>query len=168
MLDFAFKHLDEIKALHINTWYKERYKYFNYHPFYEVPKFEEGTWNEHGFVSLNNSGDVIGLIHYSINRSSEIVTGLSIINYTEDITFGKDVIQAIEDIFEKYNFRRLSFDVVVGNPIEKTYDRLILKYGGRIVGTERQKAKLYDGKYYDVKLYEVLKEDYIKMRYEHR
>ena len=66
------------------------------------------------------------------------------------------------DIFEKYNFRKLSFYVVVGNPIEKSYDKMCERYGGRIVGVKRKNTRLIDGKYYDEKLYEILKEDYMK------
>jgi RimJ/RimL family protein N-acetyltransferase len=90
---------------------------------------------------------------------------LGIINFTDDIiTIGKDLRQAIKDIFEKFNFHKLSYCVVVGNPIEKAYDKLTPKYGGRIVGVERQHTKLFDNKYYDVKRYEILREDYINAK----
>ena len=68
--------------------------------------------------------------------------------------------QALKDIFEKFHFRKLIFSVVIGNPIEKTYDRMIQKYGGRIVGIQRQQVKLIDGQFYDVKMYEILSDDY--------
>jgi hypothetical protein len=136
MLDIALKYTDELKKLYINTWYNEKYKYYNYRSFYELPKFEESTWDGDDFVSLNKEGKIIGAIGYSINRPTESVYGLGILNFTDDPTFGKDVLQVIQDIFEKFNFRKLSFCVVIGNPIEKTYDRLAAKYGGRIVGIE--------------------------------
>lgn len=164
MLDIALKYVDELKKLYINTWHDEKYKYYHYQPFWEVPKFEDGTWNGHDFVSLNKSGEVIGSIRYSINRPTESACELGIINFTDDAIFGRDVIQAIKDIFEKYNFHKLSCCVVVGNPIEKTYDKLIPKYGGRIVGIEKQEARLFDNKYYDVKRYEIVREDYLKAK----
>lgn len=68
--------------------------------------------------------------------------------------------RTIKDIFEKFGFKKLSFGVVVGNPVEKQYDRLVRKYKGRIVGVKEQHAKLYDGKYYDVKLYEIISDHY--------
>ena len=164
MLDNALKHIDELKRLHLNTWHNEKYKYYNYRLFWEMPKFEESTWNGHDFVSINKKGEIVGAVGYSINRTTESVCGLGIINFTEDATFGKDVLQAIEDIFEKFNFRKLSFCVVIGNPIEKTYDRLIQKYGGRIVGVEKEETKLCDNRYYDVKRYEILRSEYIKIK----
>jgi hypothetical protein len=54
--------------------------------------------------------------------------------------------------------------VVVGNPAERLYDRVINKYGGRIVGIKEKSTKLIDGLYYDVKLYEIFKEDFDKAR----
>lgn len=164
MLDIALKYTDELKKLYINTWHNEKYKYYNYRSFWEMPKFEESTWDGHDFVSLNKKGEVIGAIGYSINRPTESVCGLGIINFTDDPMFGKDVIQAMKDIFEKYNFRKMSCCVVIGNPVEKTYDRLIPKYGGRIVGIEKEETKLCDNKYYDVKRYEILREDYMRAK----
>lgn len=68
--------------------------------------------------------------------------------------------KAFKDIFEKFRLHKLSFSVVVGNPIESQYDRLIEKYGGRIVGIQKAQTKLIDNKYYDVKLYEILADQY--------
>lgn len=165
MLDIAQKHIEELKLLHLNTWYDEKYKFYNYRTWCETPKISENTWDYHDFVSLNKEGKVIGGISYSVNRDGDIAYGLGIINFTDDmLTFGKDVHRAVRDVFEKFSFHKLKCSVVIGNPIEATYDRLITKYGGRIVGIDRQDTKLWDGKYYDVKRYEILKEDYFKCR----
>lgn len=83
-------------------------------------------------------------------------------NFIDDkMTFGMDLGQVLQDIFEKYNFRKLDFCVVVGNPIEKSYDKMVKKYNGRIVGTFKDDVKLIDNKYYDIKYYEVTKENYM-------
>ena len=164
MLDIAIKHKAELQKLYINIWHNEKYKYYNYRSFWEIPEFKESTWDAHDFVSLNSKGEIVGAIGYSINRPTDAVCGLGIINFTDDPIFGKDVLQAIKDIFEKYNFRKLSFCVVIGNPVEKTYDILASKYGGRIVGIEKQETRLCDNKYYDVKRYEILRENYIKAK----
>jgi hypothetical protein len=86
------------------------------------------------------------------------------INFTDNPLFGKDLLQVIKDIFERFNFHKLSFGMVVGNPIEKTYDRIVEKYGGRITCIEKEETKLDDNKYYDVKRYEILREDYLRAR----
>ena len=78
--------------------------------------------------------------------------------------FGKDLLKAIQDIFERFNFHKLTFSVVIGNPAEKSYDRLCAKYGGRILCIQKEETKLEDNKYYDVKRYEIMREDYMKAR----
>ena len=50
--------------------------------------------------------------------------------------------------------------MVIGNPIEKSYDKMVKKYGGRIIGTYKEDVKLIDGEYYDKKLYEILSSEY--------
>ena len=65
---------------------------------------------------------------------------------------------------EKYNFRKLNFYVIAGNPAEKAYDKMIKRYGGRVVGYRRKNTRLFDGKYYDEKLYEVMREDYFRKK----
>ena len=61
-------------------------------------------------------------------------------------------------------FRNINFLLVIGNPIEKMYERLVKKYNGRVVGIRKSHTKLIDNKYYDVKEYEVFREDYLKTR----
>ena len=166
MLDLTLKHLDDFKKKHMQTWFNPKYIYYNYRSYYDTPEVKDSTWACHDFVSLNKDGNIIGNIFYNIDRAKDDAYGLGIICYEDNanITFGRDVLQAIKDVFEKFNLHKLSCSVVIGNPIEKTYDKLIPRYGGRIVGIEKEEAKLVDGKYYDVKRYEILREDYMRTK----
>ena len=86
---------------------------------------------------------------------------LRIINFEEkpNFLFSKDLKEFIIDVlFLKFRFNKLQFTCVVGNPIEKTYDRFIIKYGGRIVGIYEKDVRLVDNKIYDLKLYEITRE----------
>jgi hypothetical protein len=78
--------------------------------------------------------------------------------------FGKDIITALKEVFERYRFNKISFNVVRGNPVEKTYDKLIGRYNGRIVGIKKQEVRLLDGKLYDTKEYEILAVDYFNRK----
>lgn len=161
MLEIAVKHQEQLMEKLRNTWFEEKYKFWNGSNCYEEWKLEENTWNAHQFVSIDSSGEVIEYIGYRIDRSSDNVHSLNIINFTDNkATFGMDVGRAIADIFERFHFRKLSFLVIVGNPIEPTYDRLIERHGGRIVGYKRKEVRLIDGNFYDEKLYEILAEEY--------
>lgn len=163
MLEPAIKYKDQLEVLQFNTWFEDKYKYWNSNVYYDQWIIDQSSWNRHQFVSVHN-GVVLGLISYNISRSENSVDRLSIINFSDNkFIFGKDVMQAITDIFQKFHFRKLSFTVVIGNPIEKTYDRLVHQYGGRIVGIQKDEVKLMDGKYYDLKLYEIMASDLNKL-----
>lgn len=165
MLDLALNHKEELCRKFRNTWFSEKYKFWACSNYYEEHVLKESTWDGHQFVSLDNKGDVIGYIGYGIDRVNDVADGLSAVNFTDNkVIYGIDIGNALIDIFEKFHFRKLNFCVVIGNPIESTYDRLTKKYGGRIVGTQKEQIRLYDGKYYDLKMYEILSEDYLKQR----
>ena len=58
----------------------------------------------------------------------------------------------------------MEFDVICGNPVEKSYDKMVAKYGGRVIGIRKRVATLMDNKLYDSKSYEILREDYLKSK----
>ena len=49
----------------------------------------------------------------------------------------------MKDIFERFGFRKLVFSVAVGNPIEKSYDKMMERYGGRVVGIFKEEFRCY-------------------------
>lgn len=162
MLHVAIKYAEQLRNKFHSVWFDERYKFWAGSNFFEEWQPAESTWVNHQFVSVRD-GEVIGYIAYEIDRGAgDLAYGLNIINFESEpsATFAMDLGQALENIFDKFNLRKLNFYVVVGNPIEKSYDKMCEKYGGRIVGTQKQNTRLFDGKYYDEKLYEILKEDY--------
>lgn len=160
MLEPAIKYRDQLEKLQHNIWFNDKYKYWNCDIFYQSMQIDDNTWSKHQFVSVYN-GEVIGYISYNILRAEHNAYSLSIINFSDNkAVFGVDLNRALKDIFEKYKFRKLNFNVVIGNPIEKSYDKMIKKYGGRIVGTYKEDVKLIDGEYYDKKIYEILASEY--------
>lgn len=162
MLDIAINHTEELKKKFRETWFDEKYKFYNYDTYYSDWSIDDNTWDNHQFVSINKGGHVIGYIGYAIKRQTHNCGALGIINFSDNQgTFGVDVGHVLVDIFEKFNFGKLKFSVVIGNPIEKTYDRLVKKYGGRVVGIYKNEVRLIDGNYYDVKHYEILRENYL-------
>lgn len=161
MLDVAIRHKEELIERFRSVWFDKKYKFWNNSNFYEEWEVAESTWERHQFVSLDSHGNVIGYIAYGIDRENDNVYALNIVNFSDNkVVFGLDVGQALRDIFEKFNFRKLNFSVVIGNPIEKSYDRMVKRFGGAICGYQRENVRLFDGKFYDEKLYEVLSEDY--------
>lgn len=161
----AIKYENELKDLFYNTWFDEKYKFYNNSTYYNNFKLEDTTWDKHTYVSLDQNQKVIGYISYDVDRQCNYVNCLSIINFSDNkIIFGKDIQKVLKDIFEKFNFIKINFSVIVGNPIEKKYDKLIDYYGGRIVGVFKQHTKLIDNNLYDHKMYEIFREDYYKKK----
>lgn len=165
MLDVAINHTEELRAHFRDVWFEDKYKFWNNGNYYEEFEIRDSTWTNHQFVSLDTTGKIIGYIGYTIDRSCDFVCGLNIINFSDNMAvFGMDSGKALKDIFEKFKFRKLCFDVVVGNPIEKTYDRMIAKYGGRVVGVQKGQIRLIDNQFYDLKMYEIFMSDYYHSR----
>lgn len=168
MLDLAYKYEEEIKEKMFDTWYDEKYMFYHasqFHTPWQNPKPEDGDWYDRYFVSLDSELEVIGLISYHINCACDMATWFGAINFTDHkATFGRDLAQVIDDIFCKFNMRKMEFSVVVGNPIEETYDKMVAQYGGQITGVKHKHVRLLDGNYYDYKEYEIFREDYIKAK----
>lgn len=166
MLDLAINYVEQVKQKFRSTWFEDKYKYYHCANFCEDWTPEESTWVRHQFVSVKD-GEVIGYIGYQIDRSAgDLVYGLNIINFESvpSMTFSIDLGHTLKNIFEKFGLRKLSFSVVVGNPIESSYDNMCERYGGRIVGVQKDHVRLIDNKFYDEKLYEILSEDYWKSK----
>jgi hypothetical protein len=168
MLDIAKKYEEELKKLFIDVAFDPFYSFHQNSVYRETFELPKDTWSGHYFVSVVK-GRVIGYISYSIGRPENQVSGLSVLHFGGEeaknrFVFGKDLMTALKDIFEKFGFDKICFSVVIGNPIEKTYDNLIRIYGGRIVGIFRKDVRLIDGKLYDVKQYEIFADDYFSTK----
>ncbi len=109
---------------------------------------------------LNHCYDVIGYFKAALERQAYFVTNLMCVNFSEDkMTFAMDVRRFLNILAYEKKFKKISWAVTVGNPVEKHYDSIVKKVGGRIVGIEK-KDTFIDGKYYDRKLYEWINDYY--------
>jgi hypothetical protein len=168
VLEWAKKHEDKLKELFFDVAFDPFYQFeqlASYRDTFELPK---DTLSANNFVSIYE-GNILGIAGYQIRRIENAVDGLYIVHFggpeaPHRYVFGKDVMTVIKGIFEKYCFNKLNFTVVRGNPIEKTYDRLVKRYNGRIVGVRERDIKLIDGRLYDIKEYEIMADAYLQKR----
>lgn len=166
MLKLAYTYKDKLQITYNTVVFNDRYKYFNFSNYWDYTiKLSENSWENIEMVSVDKEDNIIGYFRAGIARDSDKISSLAVINfYDKNVTFSRDLYQFLIDLFEKYNFRKIEFNVVVGNPAEKMYDRIMKKYGGNIVGVKIRSTKLVDGKYYNVKMYEIFKRDFDNVR----
>jgi len=166
MLRPAYIYQSKLQEEYNKTIFNDKYKYYNFVNYWDyIIKLTESSWNDIEMVSIDKDDNVLGFFRANISRESDKIQSLGIINfYDKNFVFSRDLYQFLVDLFDKYNFRKIEWTVVVGNPAEHMYDKVINKYGGRIVGIKEKGTKLIDGLYYDVKLYEIFKEDFDKAR----
>lgn len=164
MIVLAIDYQGEVKQKMRRTWFQERYKYYHCSNWCDDWEVALSTWNGHQFVSVRD-GEVIGYIGYKVDRANELVYDLNILNFEDkpSTTFSVDLGNVLKDIFEKFGFRKLNFSVVIGNPIESSYDKMCDRFGGRIVGIAKENVRLFDGKYHDEKYYEIFRRDYMRI-----
>jgi len=163
MIDIANKYADELKKKFFDTWGKERYKYWQINGYDKgCPEFPETNYGEVHFV-IKNADEIIGYVSYNINRQTRCVWGFEAVNFSDNKTlFGLSLFRILKNVFEKDGFNKINFNVVIGNPIEKSYDKFIELYGGRIVGVYNEDIIISDGTLCDYKLYEIMKVDYLR------
>jgi len=145
--------------------FDDKYKFLFAHS-YRNKEFDimEGKtdWAGIELTSVNLEGEVVGYLMATIDFDWQICTGLRILNFKNkgNLTFAKDLYQFLEELFTVHKVRKIQFQCIVGNPIEKMYLRYIKKYNGNVVGIFKNSILLSDGLIYDYTLYEIFKEDY--------
>ena len=166
MLKAAQLYEEELAYELTKTWYDDEFKYYAFDSYYASTEIASDTWESQQFVSVDRDDNIVGFISYKVNRQTCNAHAMSAINLNHNkVVFGADLIQAIDDIFMRFNLNKLDFDVVIGNPAEKTYDKFIKMCKGRVVGTLKNETKLIDNNLYDVKLYEIMRDNWVKNRH---
>ncbi len=142
-------------------WFDERYKYFN-RGWEELFELKETTWEYHQLVSINKQGNVCGFLSYRVDRATRNIDSFNAVSFFEDkLTFAQDIATAIHEIFTKFNFHKMIYGVVCGNPVEKTYQKFADKCNGRLAAVYRDDALLYNGQRADVKVFEIMRSEYL-------
>ncbi len=165
MLDLAINYKREISYLMINAFNDPHYHYFrsSTHTNFDDSFISNSTWQNLQYVSVSNSLNVLGLMFLTIDRSTMNANDLGLISFKKNsIEFANDFASFICLAFGRFNIKKISWNVIVGSPHERTYDKLTKKHNGRIVGVLEKEKVLEDGLYYDCKLYELMKDNFIE------
>jgi len=167
MLKPAYGYKDRISSILQEIAFSEEVTYWNHACYWSYETdLKNDSWRSLHFVSVDDQDNILGLLFADICRPENFVDAMAILNLKEkgNFKFSRDLYQFLDDLFVKFNFFKMTFCVVSGNPVEKMYDRFVLKFGGRIIGVYKQQVMLQDGKLYDQKHYELFREDYMERR----
>lgn len=166
MLKLSYTYKEQLNNTYQEIVFQKKYRYYNYGSWWDYNiKVEDNSWDNISMISIDISNNILGYFNADINRSSNKVSSLGIMNFVDknNIIFSKDMYKFIIDLFIKFNMRKIEFEVVIGNPIEKMYDKYVTKYGGKIIGISKEAIKLDDNCYYDVKHYEIFRKDFTRI-----
>lgn len=168
VIDNAFKYESELQQLFLKVWYDNRYKYWmnsSYNQDFEMPK-GEGDWRGRHFVSLDSSGNIVGYVGYEVCRTDDRCCGLGALSFVSgvNVTFAKDLITVVDDIFTKFNHRKLNFTCLTANPAYDMWNRYIQKAGGYELCVRKSHTKLEDGLFYDSAEFELFRDSYLQHR----
>lgn len=95
MLKPALLYEDKLKEKLLETWYDDKYKFYNADCYNSPVELSKEDWQNVQLVSVNNNDEVVAYINYSINRQTNNIESLGIMNFTNDnlMTFGKTYIK---------------------------------------------------------------------------
>ena len=164
MLDFAIEHREALIKADRRSWLDPDKKWYNLGGWNSDITIDNDDWQKIQMVSVDKDGRIHGYFSVMIDQLVNIAYSMSAINYSKkcDVTFSRDFYGFLYYLFVKRGYSKLEWQVVVGNPIEKMYDRFCKKAGGNIIGVRHKCAILLDRTIVDSKLYEIFREDVMK------
>jgi RimJ/RimL family protein N-acetyltransferase len=161
MLKPAQLYKEQLELKNTKTWYDTDYMYWNGSTGNHNINLPDNNYEWHCFVSVDKDENVIGFISYSINWTSVSADRFGIISFDKgNMTFVKDIYEAVCNIFEKYNINRIQWSCFADNPAIRGYRNFIKKHGGRECGYHHQIARLQDGKLHDDVEFEIMASEF--------
>lgn len=163
MIKPAQLYKSKLKEELLKSWYDPANIYWSGWTGDGITDLPDDNYENHHFVSVDNSGNVIGYISYSVNWVAMSADNFGIISFKKgNIEFAKDLYTVICNIFEKYHMNRMSWCCFADNPAIKGYRNFIKNHGGKECGYFRQVTKLQDGMLHDKVEFEILASEFKK------
>jgi len=171
MLKPAINYVDQLNKLKSIIFDNEdKYKYCINADYIDYNFFciEDSDYKSIQRVSVNSNDEVIGYMSANLGLNN-VVTNLCLLNFYLDskalpVSFARDTNAFIDYLFKYRKVTKIKFNVLIGNPAEKIYDRFVKNHNGRIVGTFKNDAILIDKTICDVKCYEIMRENYTEAK----
>lgn len=84
----------------------------------------------HEFAIVDNDDELIGFVRYGIKNNEAYNLEAINFNRKQQSRFGVDLIKICTNIFDKYNFNKLSFSAFKQHPALDKYKQLVSHYNG--------------------------------------
>lgn len=163
MIKPAQLYKSKLKEELLKSWYNPTNIYWSGWTGDGITDLPDDNYENHHFVSIDNSGNLIGYISYSVNWVAMSADNFGIISFKKgNIEFAKDLYTVICNIFEKYHMNRMSWCCFADNPAIRGYRNFIKNHGGKECGYYRQVTKLQDGMLHDKVEFEILASEFKK------
>ena len=161
MLKPAQLYEGELQAKWMNLWYNPEYMYCVSTPGYNRLEIGDGNVGDHDLVSVDDEGNILGFISYSIVWATKLVGDIQIVSFDKgNLMFIEDLYQAIYNCFKVYNFNKIEWSCYADNPAIRGYRKFIKRCGGVECGHFRKCSILQDGKLHDKIYFEILAEEF--------
>lgn len=107
------------------------------------------------FASIDENGDLIGFIGFRVDLYAHSVYNFGLLSFDKgNLILARDLDTILHELLRNPTVHRLEWRVVVGNPVEKTYERFCKKHNGN-VATLHKICRDMMGEYHDLKIFEV-------------
>lgn len=149
--------------------YTDRYFYYSGYPHaHNLPDIQSVTdQNKDGiyqYAIVNSEDIVIGWLAYRIYTDTNSVENFGLYSFEDEdyslmknaVVLGKDVHNKLKELASQYH--RISWRVISGNPVERSYDKLCKELNGNKVTLHDITVDNY-GKYHDEHIYEVINDN---------
>lgn len=169
MIKSAKLYEDEVRQLIRETWYDLKYQYVNGGVGCTDFQAPDSIWESHMLVSVDPKTDeVLGIVGYEVDWVAKSASSFFAMSFVDggSVIFARDLLQVIDDIFQKYHLNRMDWWCWADNPAIKGYRKFCKRFGAREVGTLKRRGRLLDGLLHDSVLFELLSDDYFTHREE--
>lgn len=119
---------------------------------------EEPDKSTFQFAIVDNKDKLVGYISYEIDWYSSQARNFGLMSFDRgNPLIGKALFEVMNNIINNLRIHRISWYMVGGNPVERSYDRFCKKYNGRKI-ILRDVFKDRMGNYHDSVTYEIINE----------
>ncbi|MFA5307251.1 MAG: hypothetical protein WC365_07430, partial [Candidatus Babeliales bacterium] len=128
MLKLAYPYKEKLQKAYNKIVYEDFYKFYNNGQWWSHEFIlANDSWKSLEFVSVDSNDEIIGFLKADIERPEGYISGLGVMSFAmkSSYCFSKDMYQFLRDLFVKFNFYKITFNVVIGNPVEKMYDKYV-------------------------------------------